>query len=282
MKEFELFVREKRYVQNVSEHTIEFYTRGKNMFVRHGFDLTTISKVQLMECVTSMREGGMSASCADAHIRAINPFLTWLFQNELTETHFKVARIKYEKRAMKTFTDAQIGAIINYKPQEWFGKRLITLLLVLADTGIRINEALTLTRAGVDFDNLLIRVSGKGGKERIVPFSVELRKSLFKFLRSHNFDLVFPNRHGGKLRYDNMRRDFNKIIERLGIKGFDGCFHAFRRFFATNYIRQSGNTFMLQRLLGHSSQAMTSQYVKLITEDLSKEQNRTSILNRNR
>lgn len=282
MKEFELFIREKRYVQNVSEHTIEFYTRGFNMFVRHGFDLATISKVQLMECVTSMREGGMTASCCDAHIRAINPFLTWLFENEITDTHFKVARIKFEKRIMKTFTEAQIKAIINYKPKGWYEKRIHTLLLVLADTGIRINEALTLGRSGLDFDNLLLTVTGKGNKQRIVPFSIELRKYLFKFVSSHKYDLVFCNRHGGKLRYDNMRRDFGGLIDKLGIEGFDGCFHAFRRFFATNYVRQSGNTFMLQRLLGHSSQKMTSEYVKLVTEDLSREQNRTSILNQNR
>ncbi len=137
MKEFELFIREKRYVQNVSEHTIEFYQRGFNMFAKHGFNLMTISKIQLMDCITSMREGGMSASCADAHIRAINPLLTWLHVNELTDTHYRVTRIKFEKRVMKTFTEAQIKAIINYKPKDLIEKRTHTLLLLLADTGIR-------------------------------------------------------------------------------------------------------------------------------------------------
>lgn len=282
MKEFELFIREKRYVQNVSEHTIEFYTRGFNMFVKHGFNLANISKIQLMECVTKMREGGMTASCADAHIRAINPFLTWLFENEITDQHYKVARIKFEKRVMKTFTEPQIRAIINYKPKSAVEKRIHTILLTLADTGIRINEALTLERSNLDFDNLLLTVTGKGNKQRIVPFSVELRKLLFKYVSSHKHSLVFCNRYGGKLLYDNCRRDFNNLISKLGITGFDGAFHAFRRFFATNYVRQSGNTFMLQRLLGHTTQKMTSEYVKLVTEDLSKEQSRTSILNRNR
>jgi hypothetical protein len=76
MKEFELFIKEKRYVQNVSENTIESYQRGFNMFTKHGFDLEKLSKVYFMEIVTSMRETGMTASCADAHVRLINPFLT--------------------------------------------------------------------------------------------------------------------------------------------------------------------------------------------------------------
>jgi integrase/recombinase XerD len=109
--------------------------------------------------------------------------------------------------------------------------------LLLADTGLRVNEALTLERSDIDFDNLLLSVVGKGSKNRIVPFSVEMRKILVKFMSCHKFDLVFCNRYGGKLRYDNMRRDFNTIIEKLGITGFEGCFHAFRRFFATLTIR---------------------------------------------
>ncbi len=282
MKEFELFIREKTYVQNVSKHTIEFYQRGFAMFTRHGFDLELISKTHLIERVTKMREGGMSASCADAHIRSFNSFLTWLFRNELTKIHFKIARIKFEKRVMKTFSEAQIKAIINYKPKNKYQKRTHALLLTLADTGIRINEALTLDRVNVDFDNLLITVSGKGNKQRIVPFSVELRKYLFAQISSHKHHLVFCTRYGGKIGYNNMRRDFNVLIEKLGITGFDGSFHAFRRFFATNYVRQSGNTFMLQRMLGHTTMAMTNEYVKLVTEDIQREQSRTSILNKSR
>jgi integrase len=54
----------------------------------------------------------------------------------------------------------------------------------------------------MDFDNLLMTVRGKGDK-RIVPFSIELRRVLFKFLCRHNFELVFPTRDGGKMLYDN-------------------------------------------------------------------------------
>ncbi len=107
-----------------------------------------------------------------------------------------------------------------------------------------------------------------------------MRKSLYKFLRSHDFELFFPNRQGGKLGYNNIRRDFNKLIEKLGIEGFDGSFHAFRRCFARNFVRSGGNLFYLQKLLGHTSLKMSREYVELETEDLQKEQHRTSLLNR--
>jgi integrase/recombinase XerD len=82
------------------------------------------------------------------------------------------------------------------------------------------------------------------------------------------------------LRYDNMRRDLNSVLENLGITDFDGSFHAFRRCFATNYIKENGNPLKLQRMLGHTTLTMTNKYVRLVSDDLSKEHQRTSILNR--
>jgi len=69
------------------------------------------------------------------------------------------------------------------------------------DTGCRIDEMLTLERGSVDFDNMLVTVIGKGDKERIIPISIEGRKQLFKFLKSHDFSYVFPTRHGDKITY---------------------------------------------------------------------------------
>lgn len=281
-REFQLFLREKRFVSNVSNNTVEFYEYSYKALEKYSSikAVSDLNKTNLIDLIATMREQGVSDSCADARIRGINPFLTWLYENEYTREHFKIKRIKLQKRIMKTFTDSQIKAIIGYKPKDFYEKRLQTILMLLMDCGIRINEALTLTRSQIDFDNLLITVIGKGDKERVIPFSFELRKALFKFLRSHKFDLAFPNRNGNKLLYDNVRRDFNNLIDKLGIEGFDGSFHAFRRCFARNFVRNGGNLFYLQKLLGHTTLKMSREYVELETEDLQKEQHRTSLLNR--
>lgn len=285
-KEFELFIREKRYIQNVSENTILFYRTSYKAFKKHSTinQVADLSKINLLEFIATMRENGISAAGVNAYIRGTNPFLTWLFENELTSEHFKIKKQKCEKRIMKTFTDAQVKAIVNYKPKNVYETRLHILLLLLLNTGVRINEALTLHWSDVDFENLLITVSGKGNNPRIVPFSVELRKHLYKFKKSakfeFKFELVFATRTGGKLMYDNLRRGLNTLIDHLGIEGYDGSFHAFRRCFATSYIKSGGNPLILQRLMGHTTLKQTNEYVQLITEDLSAEHQRTSLLNR--
>jgi site-specific recombinase XerD len=239
-----------------------------------------LNKTELIKLVVNMREQGLSAGNTDAYIRGINPFLTWLYENELTAEHFKIKKQRLEKKVIKTFSETQIRAIINYKPKDYYEKRLHCILLMMLDTGVRINEALTLTRSCVDFENLLMTVTGKGNKERIIPFSVEFRKTLFKFIRLHNFELVFCNKHGGKLLYDNLRREFNVLVKKLGLGNFDGSFHAFRRCFASQFIKNGGSPLILMRLMGHTTLKQTNEYVKLITEDLSIEHQRTSILNR--
>ena len=80
---------------------------------------------------------------------------------------------------MRTFSDAQICAILSYKPKTKSEHRLLALLMRLIDTGVRINEALTLTRSAVDFENLVLDVKDKGTKVRRIPLSIECRRALF-------------------------------------------------------------------------------------------------------
>jgi integrase/recombinase XerD len=275
---FQQFVNEKRYLNNASQNTVLFYQQSFKTFNLQ----KPVTKGQLNERVTSLREQGKSASCCNAYIRGINSFLTWLFENGHLEEKLRVKSLKAETRVMRTFADSQIRAIVAFKPTTFTEARLYTLLCLVIDTGIRINEALTLTRDRVDFDNLLVTVLGKGNKERVVPISLECRRILFRFLQTHKFDLVFCTRQGGPLLYDNTRRDFNRLMERLGITGFDGSFHAFRRFFARNYVRHGGNVFYLQRMLGHTTLTMSKKYVEVDTEDLQITHLKTSILSRTR
>ena len=276
---FKHFLREKRYLANLAETTLTYYEDVFNNFERSGA-FETLSKDCLSQAIITIRERGVRASAVNAYIRGINPFLRWLHENGHVTESLILKPLKAEKRVLRSLSDAELRAIFKFKPQTKTEKRIHTILMVIADTGLRVNEALTLERSRIDFDNLLMSVIGKGNKERIVPFSYELRKVLFKHLKSHKFELVFCNRNGSKLRYDNVRRDLNLLKETLGIKDTGGAFHTFRRTFATNYIRSKGNPLVLQRLLGHTTLTMTNEYVKLITEDLQEEQHRTSLLNR--
>lgn len=277
---FQQFVKERRYFKNTSESTIEFYHLCWSRFRKALPETQTIDKPALNEFLIRLRESGIAPVTCNITIRGINSFLSWLFENEYTQEHLKLKQMKVEKKILKTFNDTHLKAILSWKPRDFVERRLYALLCLLIDTGIRIEEALTLPTSKVDYDNMLITVRGKGNKERIVPMSFELRKVLLQFQKLHSRELLFPTRDGGRVSYHNILRDFKNLAKQLGIEGVRVSFHTLRHGFALNYIRNGGSPFHLKKAMGHSDLKTTLGYVELVTEDLKESHAKTSILNR--
>lgn len=276
---FKRFLQEKTYLCNCSPNTLDYLGYCYKAWKRTVGE-SAPSRATLDAFVIGIRQSGLSVGATNAYIRGLNSYFSWLYENGHTTEHFKLKVLKAEQKVMKTFTDEQLRALLSWKPRTFTEHRLHALIATITDTGIRIEEAITLTRKNVDMDNLLIKVYGKGNKERVIPMSYELRKILYKFINRHNFDLAFPTRHGGKLSYDNTRRDFQRLLTRLGIAGIDGSFHAIRRKFARSYVKNGGNLFYLMKALGHTTLAMSKRYCEVSEQDLADTHLKTSLLSK--
>lgn len=274
---FRCFVKEIRFIRNLTPKTISTYEQAWKVYLRYSCE---INQTHLNRFVIGMREAGISPGGCNSYIRSINSFLSWLHENGHLANRLHIKLLKAERKVFKTFSDDQIRTILNHKSRTFGEHRLITLLSLLTDTGIRISEAVSLERQKVDVENLLIAVKGKGQKDRLVPISIDMRKRLWTFLKTHTHDLVFPTRNGRHLLYDNLRRDLNQLCENHHIEGFDGAFHAFRRKFARSYTKNGGNLFYLQQSMGHSNLSTTKLYVEAEIGELVEAHNRTSLLNR--
>ena len=161
----------------------------------------------------------------NACARSVNSFLTRLFENVHVGTHMRLPLTSVEKRVLQTYTPEEARKIITHKPQSRVGKRMMALLYLLIDTGALVSEALSLTRKNIDFDNLLVTLRGKGNKQRRAPISIECRKRLYHWLASHDHDLVFCAKGGGKLHYDNVRREFLVVLRAVKVEKTEGSFH---------------------------------------------------------
>jgi site-specific recombinase XerD len=139
---------------------------------------------------------------------------------------------------------------------------------------------LGLRRERVDFDNLLMTIKGKGDKERIVPFSPELNKTLYRYDQKNKYSQVwfFPTTTGNRMTYQNFAKEWRALCKDIGLEY--RSFHKLRHNFGLNFIRQGGDISELRRLLGHASIITTQIYVNLQTEDLQRAHARTSILTR--
>lgn len=266
---FELFIQEKKYLRNVSPATVQWYRDSLKWL-----PTPTPDEAILKDFVMRMRAKGLKATSCNCVIRAVNSYLTW------AAIPLKVPRLKEEQRILPTFTPEQIKKIAVWKPKGFCPSRLHVLVLLMVDTGCRIGEAIGVRWADVDFDNLLLKLHGKGAKDRLVPFSFELRRHLWRWRQVNRWDYVFTTAQGRHITHRNTLRDVGLMCADLGIEAPARLLHAFRHTFAVNYIRRGGSVFHLQKVLGHSTLDMTRRYANLVTADLQAVHERVSLLSR--
>jgi integrase/recombinase XerD len=274
---FEQFLLEKQYVQNCAPNTIKHF-RGSYKTYRRFVQADQISQLTLNQFLVEARKAGVSVGALNSYLRGFNSFLDWLFEQELTPTHLRIKLLRQERKVLRSFSTEELKRMVAFKPRTFGERRIYTLTLALMDSGCRIDELLSLRRDGLDFDNLLMTVRGKGSKERVIPMSLEFRRLILRHLKTHDFEYVFPSKNGAKWNYQNCYRDFTSWLEGMKIEPIG--FHALRRTYAKNYLRNGGNLFYLQAVLGHSRLDTTKTYVEVETEALKEAHLRTSLLTR--
>jgi integrase/recombinase XerD len=272
---FDSFIRERRYVHNVSPRTLEWYACAFRWLPNDH-----PSTEDLKETVIRMREAGLKPTAVNSYGRVFNAYCHWLHSPD-TKCHPGCGHPHLKPQAeprevMPTYSAGQVTKLIKWKPTCRTEKRLHLLVLFLLDTGCRISEALTVRLADVDFDNQLVTLTGKGNRQRIVPFSVDLSRILFRYTAAVSLtpeSLLFDG-----MDRSNTQRAVRSLCDKLGFDPPARVLHSFRHTFALNYLRRGGSTFHLQKSLGHSSLEMTRRYSNLTTADLSAVCNQLSLL----
>jgi site-specific recombinase XerD len=256
------FITQGQYLRAWSAKTVETYQLALKDFVRAVPDApAALTRQHLAAFVLSMRERGLSNGGCNLRIRTVNSFLTWLHEEGHTAERLRVKLLKNPARPIDLLADADVKRLLAYRPTNPVQRRAWTLTVVLLDTGLRISEVLGLERQNVNLDDCVLRVLGKGHKERLVPLSVEGRKHLFRYMQKGAGRYVFGVQAGGRLVYRNAYRDLTVLCKRVGITGATNP-HAFRHAFAVNYIRAGGDIYRLSRILGHSSISTTQLYLR--------------------
>lgn len=278
---FERFVQERKYLKNVSERTLEWHTQSLECL---GIERPT--QDDLKDFVIRMRDSGLKASSCNCRIRSVNAYLHWNSRGSDVKCcpgcdHLRVAKLREEDYVPATYSLKEISRIARWKAKGFYQRRLHALMLTLFDAGARIDEALSLRVQDCNLDDLLLTVTGKGRKQRIIPFSRELRRVLAKFILEFcplSHQLIFGTKQGRKLARNNVLRSVKRLCMRLGFKAPRRTVHATRHTFATEYLRRGGSLFHLQKMLGHTSLEMVRRYANLVTADLQAVHERVSLL----
>lgn len=191
-----------------------------------------------------------------------------------------IEKPKIAKRGIQTFSSDEVYKMLNaYDTDTFIGLRNYTLLSFLLSTGVRRSEFLELSLLEVDIKSDIIRIIGKGDKERLIPISRKLKLILKRYLIARSEYLAkdckgatttafFISRYGGRLRLSGANSIFQTLRKRLSLQGKRFSAHIWRHTFAKSFLLNGGDIFTLQQILGHSEIETTKVYINLDTHEI--------------
>jgi site-specific recombinase XerD len=157
------------------------------------------------------------------------------------------------------------------------GLRDWTIILTLLDTGIRVTELTDLNLENVSLLQRSLKISGKGNKERTVPIGISVQRAIAKYINKYRphptyplSDNLFLTKYGMPLTPNRIQSIIEGYSQKAGITGVRASPHTFRHTFAISYLRNGGDVFTLQRILGHETLDMVRNYIYLAQYDLQK------------
>lgn len=288
--EIEEFLTYARYERNFSARTLQAYRSDLTEFQGYltrdrkdvHLELKQIDHIGIREFLAHLYGRGNAKSTVARKLATLKSFFRFLHREG--RIGLNPARLvkspRLGKRAPRVLSIPQIESILTAPTADSAkGLRDRALLEMLYATGVRVGELVGLDITDISFNQGLIRVRGKGRKERIVPFGDQARTALeaylperLKLLRKKaggDHDALFLNLRGGRLSarsvHDKVAESVNRAALSLRVHP-----HLFRHSFATHLLNNGADLRAVQELLGHQSLSTTQRYTHLSMNELLK------------
>jgi integrase/recombinase XerD len=273
------------------ENNLSIYHKWIEAKIGHKPQLTEVTHDLLRDFLTEMRlEAEQSEQHPDqlprkrvrsmrtvrGYFSSLNAFFNWAVREELLikSPMINLARPKIPRFIPDPFSEQEIRALLTACKSltERSSMRMGAMLLLLLDSGARVGEILRLKMADLDLEQGRAKVMGKGAKERYIYFGKATKRVMWRYISLARAEPV-PNVENLFLTFDGRplpQRQFahllNKLAEIAGVKRVHP--HRFRRTAAVQFLRNGGNIFALQKLLGHETLEMVRRYVELASDDV--------------
>jgi tyrosine recombinase XerC len=266
-----------RHERNASIHTIASYRRDLTQFVDYletrQSSLRRADNLQIRGFMAELHERRLKKSSLARKLAAIRSFFRFAVKNKwIAENPAQVvATPKQEQRVPSFLTEEEMANFLDMPPS---GKPLDlrdrAALEILYATGIRVGELVGINVEDVHLGERLVRVRGKGKKERIVPFGAPAQGRLRAYLGARaelagdriGENALFLNYRGRRITTRSVERLVDKYIRRTAVRRKISP-HSLRHSFASHLLSRGADLRVIQELLGHESLATTQKYTHL-------------------
>ncbi len=288
------FLEHLRYERNLSEHTLRNYASDLEQFLdylspadpnsskRNPPPIEELDHLTIREWLATLHTAQKKKSSVARKLAALRTFFQFLVREGLLEMNPAklVSTPRLEKKLPKHLSIEETIRFIETPDEEGdLGKRDRAILELLYATGTRVSELTKLNLTDIDFQNKLIRVTGKRRKERIVPFGDPAGDALKNYIAVRNRFLsaapisirdeaaVFLNYQGTRITTRSVGRMVEKYI-RICAGMHNISPHALRHSFATHLLDSGADLRDIQELLGHARLSTTQIYTHVSMEKL--------------
>ena len=259
--------------------SVKVYTYQVGRFIRYCMENEIIDagvvKVENVRMFyIRMQETNNPTSIRNYH-RHINRFFNWLVMEGFIEKT-PMINLKPPRKEHKILVPFTIQDIKNML-YVCSGPRIIdarnrAIILLFLDTGIRLSEMADMKWEDIEVGGELIKIHGKGAKERVIRMGKKAQKALYKYLnmlvakgiQSHN---VWLTEEFKPLQSQGLQAMVKVICSRAGITGKKRGPHTFRHTFAMHFLRNGGDVFSLQIILGHSKLETVKIYLSMLNSE---------------
>jgi integrase/recombinase XerC len=277
-----------RHERGHAEKTLEAYARDVRQFLDHlerdlGYapclaDLQRLEPKTFRSFLASRRRTGAVSRSLARTLSALRQFFRWLdAQKRVTNRAvLQLAMPKVPHSVPKPLTISKAASVMDAggpAALDWTVARDAAVLLLLYGAGLRIAEALSITlKDAPTGDRDVLRVTGKGGKERLVPVLPVVRAAIERYLTLNPYplaadDALFRGAKGGPLSPRIIQLAMERMRSALDLPP-TATPHALRHSFATHLLSSGGDLRQIQELLGHASLSTTQVYTEVDRERL--------------
>ncbi len=280
--------------RDAAANTLAAYERDLRDYAAHlaarGRDVLSAREEDIRAYAETLDERGLAASTRARRLSALRQWHLFLFGEGLTRRNpAQHVRVRAPARRLpKTLSGEEVGRLLEQAAAEvralreddagtrgrlCRARRMLAMLELLYGSGLRVSEMVELKRDAIDRAQALVRIVGKGGRERMVPLSPAALAAVEAWLdcpRANNaHGWLFPAT-GGKGHFSRQRfaQALKELAARAGLRGRDVSPHALRHAFATHLLENGANLRAVQLMLGHADIATTQIYTHVSAERL--------------
>jgi integrase/recombinase XerC len=272
---------EKRY----SPHTIIAYENDLDQFISFGkeligdFCVETVDYHLIRQWIVSLMDNGISAKSINRKISTLKTFFKFLMREGVIEKNptDKVVVPKMGKKLPVFVQEKEMNSLLDgrFFTEDFEGRRDKAVVSLFYGTGMRLSELVGIRFSDLNLHERMVKVIGKGSKERLVPFPLEVSGVLKEYIRLRNE--LFPDSGNFLFLTGNGEPVYNKLIYRIVKKELSLVTtiekkspHILRHSYATHLLNNGADLNAIKELLGHANLAATQIYTHTTFEQLKK------------